>query len=79
MTRQLNFSFEIDIECNIAQMKLQQVVPLSRKSDLVDSSEGVPDEIVPLLGNYWLSQAQADFKVFYENGVLKIAIPLPIG
>jgi len=76
LTRQINFSFENDIYGNIAQMKLQQVVPLGKKFEQ-DSIEGdVPEEIEPLLGNYWFAQAQADFKVLYENGTLALHDPL---
>jgi hypothetical protein len=36
----------------------------------------VPEEIRPLVGNYWFAQAQADFKVFFENGTLALNDPL---
>jgi len=76
MTRQLNFSFENDLYGNIAQMKLQQIVPLGKKFEQDSIGSDVPEEFMLLVGNYWLAQAQADFKVFYENGVLKINDPL---
>lgn len=76
MTRQLSFSFINNIYGNISQMKLQQEVPLSRKSDLNNVEENVPAEIKPLLGNYWLAPVQAEFKVFYEDGVLAVNDPM---
>ncbi|WP_340113729.1 transglutaminase-like domain-containing protein [Maribellus mangrovi] len=76
MTRQLNFSFENDLYGNIAKMKLQQVSTLGKKFEQDSISSEVPEEIRPLVGNYWFAQAQADFKVFYENGLLKIKDPL---
>ncbi len=76
MTRQLNFSFINNIYGNISQMKLQQEVPLSRRSDLEIVEENVPADIQPLLGNYWLAPVQAEFKVFYENGTLAINDPM---
>ena len=36
----------------------------------------MPKELKPLLGNYWLAPVQAEFKVFYEDGVLKMYDPL---
>jgi hypothetical protein len=76
ITKQLNLSFENDIYGNIAQMKLQQVIPLGKKFEQDSIGSEVPEEFKTLVGNYWLAQAQADFKVFYENGVLKIRDPL---
>ena len=76
MTRQLSFSFEENLYGNIAKMKLQQVVPLGKKFEQDSIGAEVPEEFKLLVGNYWFAQAQADFKVFYENGVLKIEDPL---
>ncbi|WP_319499691.1 transglutaminase-like domain-containing protein [uncultured Draconibacterium sp.] len=76
VTRQLNFSFQKDIYENIATMKLQQVIPLGKKFEQDSISSGVPDDIRPLVGNYWFTQAQADFKVIYENGILAFINPL---
>ncbi len=76
MTRQLNFSFENDMFGNIAQMKLQQVIPLGKKFEQDSIGNDVPEELKPLLGNYWLAQAQANFKVIFENGTLAVNDPL---
>ena len=76
MTRQLNFSFINNIYGNISQMKLQQVIPLGKKFEQDSISSDVPEEFKLILGNYWLAQAQADFKVFYDNGALAINDPL---
>jgi len=76
MTKQLNFSFENDIYGNIAQMNLQQVVPLGKKFEQDSIGDDVPDELKPLLGNYWLAPAQANFKVIFENGTLALNDPL---
>ncbi|MEN8116444.1 MAG: transglutaminase-like domain-containing protein [Bacteroidota bacterium] len=76
MTRQLNFSFENDMYGNIAKMKLQQAVPLGKKFEQDSISSDVPEELKLLVGNYWFAQAQANFKVFYENGTLALHDPL---
>jgi hypothetical protein len=76
MTKQLNFSFENDIYGNIAKMRLEQGVPLGKKFEQDSIGSEVPEDLKLLVGNYWLAPAQADFKVFYKNGVLKIRDPL---
>jgi hypothetical protein len=76
LTRQINFSFENDIYGNIAQMKLQQAVPLGKKFEQDSIGAEVPEELKPLVGNYWFAQAQADFKVIFENGTLAVNDPL---
>ncbi len=76
MTRQLNFSFINDIYGNIAKMRLEQGVPLGKKFEQDSIGSEVPEDLKLLVGNYWLVAAQADFKVFYKNGVLKINDPL---
>ncbi len=76
MTRQLNFSFITDIYGNIAKMKLEQGVPLGKKFEQDSIGSEVPEDLKLLVGNYWLAPAQADFKVFYQNGILKINDPL---
>ncbi|QIA07066.1 transglutaminase-like domain-containing protein [Draconibacterium halophilum] len=76
VSRQLNFSFGKDIYGNISIMKLQQVIPLGKKFEQDSIASEVPNEIKPLVGNYWLAQAQADFKVIYENGVLAFVNPI---
>ncbi|MDX1284295.1 MAG: transglutaminase-like domain-containing protein, partial [Draconibacterium sp.] len=53
LTRQLNFSFENDIYGNVAQMKLQQVVPLGKKFEQDSIGVDVPEEFKKLVGNYW--------------------------
>jgi hypothetical protein len=57
-------------------MKLQQVIPLGKKFEQDSIPSDVPDEIRPLVGNYWFAQARADFKVVYENGILAFKNPL---
>ncbi|WP_157493799.1 transglutaminase-like domain-containing protein [Draconibacterium sediminis] len=76
VTRQLNFSFGTDIYGNIATMKLQQVIPLGKKFEQNSIPSEMPEEMWPLIGNYWFAQAQADFKVIYEDGVLSLMNPL---
>lgn len=76
MTRQLNFSFVDNIYGSVSEMKLQQIVPLSKRSDLENVEESVPAEIEPLLGNYWLAPVQAEFEVFYDDGVLAVNDPM---
>ncbi len=76
VSRQLNFSFGNDIYGNISTMKLQQVIPLGKKFEQDSIGSEVPNEIKPLVGNYWLAQAQAAFKVIYENGILAFINPL---
>jgi hypothetical protein len=76
VTKLLNFSFENDLYGNIAKMKLQQVIPLGKKFEQDSIASHVPEEIRPLVGNYWFAQAQADFKVFFENGTLALNDPL---
>lgn len=76
VTRQLYFSFEDDMYGNITQMKLEQVVPLGKKFEQDSIPADVPEELKPLLGNYWLAQAQADFKVIFEDGTLAVNDPL---
>lgn len=76
VTRQLNFSFENDIYGNIAKMKLQQLIPLGKKFEQDSIGSEVPEEFKRFVGIYWLAPAQADFKVFYEDGILKMYDPL---
>ncbi len=76
VTRQLNFSFQNDIYGNIATMKLQQLITLGKKFEQDSISAEVPQEIRPLVGNYWFAQARADFKVIHENGILAFINPL---
>lgn len=76
MTRQINFSFVKDLYGNIHELKLQQIIPLQKKSELENTGENVPDEIKPLLGYYLFPQPQTEFKVFYENGTLAINDPM---
>lgn len=76
MTRQINFTFEKDVYGNIRQMKLQQVIPLGKKFEQDSIGSEVPEELRPLVGNYWFAQAQTDFKVIYENGTLALINPL---
>ncbi len=76
VTRQLNFSFVNDIYGNISTMKLQQVIPLGKKFEQDSIPSDVPEEIRPLVGNYWFAQARVDFKVVYENGMLAFKNPL---
>jgi hypothetical protein len=76
LTRQVNFSFLRDKKGKIDKMKLQQLIPLSRKSGLSEIPEDVPKELQPLLGNYLFSQANAEFKVFYQKATLVVYDPL---
>lgn len=76
LTRQVNFSFENDIYGNVARMKLKQVVPLGKTSGQDSVGVDVPENLRPLVGNYRLAQAQADFKVVYADGMLAIDDPL---
>jgi hypothetical protein len=76
MTRQINFSFLKNGYGKILEMKLQQIVALQKKSELEIIDNDVPEEIKPLLGNYLLPQANAEFKVFYESETLSINDPL---
>ncbi|HAQ18963.1 MAG TPA: hypothetical protein DCR40_06980 [Prolixibacteraceae bacterium] len=76
MTRQINFSFLKDNKGKINEMKLQQIIPLQKKSESENSDENIPEKIKPILGNYLLTQAQAEFKVFYNDGALFINDPL---
>jgi hypothetical protein len=57
-------------------MQLQQVIPLGKKFEQDSIGSEVPEELKLLVGNYWLAPAQADFKVFYEDGILKMYDPL---
>ncbi|TNF44173.1 MAG: transglutaminase domain-containing protein [Bacteroidetes bacterium] len=76
MTRQINFSFENDLNGNIAQMKFQQVIPLGKKFEQDSVGADVPEEFKTIVGNYWLASAQATFKVIFENGTLAVHDPL---
>lgn len=76
MTRQINFSFIKNTDGNVSEMKLQQIIPLQRKPELENVPENVPETIKPLLGSYILTQVKAEFKVFYDNGMLSINDPL---
>lgn len=76
VTKALNFSFEKDMYGNIEKMKLQQIIPLGKKFEQDSVGPQVPEEFKLLVGNYWFAQARADFKVIYEDGILKINNPL---
>lgn len=76
MTRQINFSFVKDLYGNVHELKLQQIIPLQKKSELEIGEKNIPETVKPLLGNYLFPQAQVEFKVFYEEGVLAINDPL---
>jgi hypothetical protein len=76
LTRQINFSFIKDLYGNVKQLKLQQIIPLKKRSELDGLEAFVPEAIKPLLGNYLFPQANVEFKVFYESETLSINDPL---
>jgi transglutaminase-like putative cysteine protease len=61
----------------VKEMILHQIIPFPRKAD-VDRSDlpNVPENMAPYPGIYELSQANADFRVFYKSGSLTIHNPL---
>ncbi|NQU86871.1 MAG: transglutaminase domain-containing protein [Mariniphaga sp.] len=70
MTRQINLSFVKDIYGNIKELKLQQLIPLQKKSESEVVDNNIPDKLKPLLGIYELKQAQIEFTLSYKEGFL---------
>jgi transglutaminase-like putative cysteine protease len=69
--------FNKDENGNVKEMILHEIIPFPRKGNPdAEGVKGVPEIIVPYLGIYELSQANADFQVFYKNGSLTIHNPL---
>ena len=69
--------FNEDENGNVKEMILHEIIPFPRKADLdAESLQDIPEDMVPYIGVYELSQANADFEVFYKNGSLTIHNPL---
>jgi len=67
MTRQINFSFLNGQDGKVNKMKLQQLIPVPRKSELDQPSEDTPENLLAFTGIYFLPQASAEFKVYYVD------------
>jgi transglutaminase-like putative cysteine protease len=76
MTRQINFSFVKNDSGEINKMKLQQLVYLKKKQEETENTGETPEKFRAHVGNYILSQPPAEFKVFAEDGVLKVNDPM---
>lgn len=77
MTRQVNFSFIKDDVGIPKTMKLQQLVALQKKEAAPEKEmKKAPEALKDLIGNYQLSQPQATFRVFVEDGRLMVNDPL---
>jgi transglutaminase-like putative cysteine protease len=69
--------FNKDENGKVKEMILHEIVPFPRKSNAdVSDLKNIPENMVPYIGIYELSQANADFRVFYKNGSLTIHNPL---
>ncbi len=75
MTSRLYFLFTRDEEGAVTEMIIHQIDQLQRKSDPEEIPEGVPAEIVPFLGGYYLPQAKAELTIFWDDGGLALDIP----
>ena len=75
MTSRLYFLFTRDEEGAVTEMIIHQIDQLGRKSDPEEVPEGVPAEVVPFLGGYYLPQAKAELTVFWDDGGLALDIP----
>ncbi|MBN1819643.1 MAG: transglutaminase domain-containing protein [Prolixibacteraceae bacterium] len=70
MTRQINLSFKKDIYGNVKKLKLQQLIPLQKKSVQNPVNDTIPEILLPMLGIYELKQAQIEFTLSYIDGWL---------
>jgi hypothetical protein len=77
MSRQINFSFIKDDAGLVKTMKLQQLVALQKKEAAPEKEmKKAPEALKELIGNYQLSQPQATFRVYVEDGKLMVNDPL---
>ncbi len=76
LTSRLFFVFNRSEKDSVTEMVIHEIIQLNRKSDPKEIQEGVPAEIVPLLGGYELPRPKAEFTVLWDDGQLAINNPL---
>ena len=77
LSSSLFIEFNEDERGTVKELVLHEIIPLPRKADIdLQDSQGIPENLVSYPGIYELSQANADFRVFYKNGSLAIHNPL---
>jgi len=79
LTSRLYFVFKRSVGGAVSEMIIHEIVQVNRKSDSTEIPEGVPEEIAPLLGVYYFSQAKADFTVLWDDGRLAVETPIEEG
>ena len=75
LTNNLYLTFAMGEDGRAREMHIHEIVLMNRRSD-PESTEGVPEEYVPYLGEYFFGAAQAMFSVRYEEDRLAIYNPL---
>jgi tetratricopeptide (TPR) repeat protein len=72
----LYVAFKKDDRGRAIEMELHQVTPLPRKTAVADIAAGVPADLAPYVGTYLLAAANAEFKVFVQDGRLAVYDPM---
>lgn len=75
MSRQINFRFDEDDSGNMIAMWLQQIIPVSKKSEQDSIPENVTEELKPYIGKYFFAQAKIEINVQDNEGNLYINDP----
>jgi len=79
LTSRLYFVFERNESGAVSKMIIHEIIQLNRKSDPEKIPEGVPADIVPLLGVYILPRAKAAFTVHWDDDRLAVDAPFEEG
>ena len=72
----IHFEFDIGESGSSREMRLVQLVPMPRKSDLEEPGDEAPEYVMPCLGKYTFVQANVDFTVFYRDDRLLVHDPM---
>ncbi len=75
MTNNLYLTFAMSDEGRAREMHVHEIVLMNKRSE-PESSEGVPEEYVPYLGEYFFAGAQAMFTIRHDGSRLVIDNPL---
>ncbi len=76
LTPRLYLEFEHGDDGTVDAMILHEVIVMVRQSDPEEIEEGVPEDLKPYIGQYLFAQAQAEFRVLFDDGSLAIYNPL---
>jgi len=75
MSRQINFRFDEDVSGNVIAMWLQQIIPVSKKTEQDSIPENLTEELKPYIGKYFFAQANIEINVQDNEGNLYINDP----